>query len=117
VQLSPVLRLEGWDGCGGYHYDDNNYILWFSHTHLSGTGIPVTAIFWILHTNGPAHHLQIIKYTVLHSLAKMKKHLLAQDYYSVLFGQGNIKANLPQQKEELAFITTHFLITTTILLF
>ena len=39
VQLSPDTRLEGWDGCGGYHYDDN-YIYGFSHTHLSGTGIP-----------------------------------------------------------------------------
>ncbi len=37
VQLSPDTRLEGWDGCGGYHYDDN-YIYGFSHTHLSGTG-------------------------------------------------------------------------------
>jgi putative alpha-1,2-mannosidase len=39
VQLSPDTRLEGWDGCGGYHYSDN-YIYGFSHTHLSGTGIP-----------------------------------------------------------------------------
>jgi putative alpha-1,2-mannosidase len=23
VQLSPDTRLEGWDGCSGYHYDDN----------------------------------------------------------------------------------------------
>ena len=37
VQLSPDTRLEGWDGCGGYHYSDN-YIYGFSHTHLSGTG-------------------------------------------------------------------------------
>lgn len=39
VQLSPDTRLEGWDGCSGYHYDDD-YIYGFSHTHLSGTGIP-----------------------------------------------------------------------------
>lgn len=39
VQLSPDTRLEGWDGCGGYHYSDS-YIYGFSHTHLSGTGIP-----------------------------------------------------------------------------
>jgi putative alpha-1,2-mannosidase len=39
VQLSPDTRLEGWDGCGGYHYDDN-YIYGFSHTHLNGTGVP-----------------------------------------------------------------------------
>lgn len=39
VQLSPDTRLEGWDGCSGYHYSDE-YIYGFSHTHLSGTGVP-----------------------------------------------------------------------------
>lgn len=38
VQLSPDSRLDGWDGCGGYHYSDE-YIYGFSHTHLSGTGV------------------------------------------------------------------------------
>jgi predicted alpha-1,2-mannosidase len=37
VQLSPDTRLDGWDGCSGYHYDDE-WIYGFSHTHLSGTG-------------------------------------------------------------------------------
>ena len=37
IQLSPDTRLEGWDGCSGYHYSDNR-IYGFSHTHLSGTG-------------------------------------------------------------------------------
>ncbi|RYY46348.1 MAG: hypothetical protein EOO06_14730, partial [Chitinophagaceae bacterium] len=23
MQLSPDTRLEGWDGCGGYHYSDS----------------------------------------------------------------------------------------------
>lgn len=39
VQLSPDTRLEGWDGCGGYHFTDS-IIYGFSHTHLSGTGVP-----------------------------------------------------------------------------
>lgn len=38
IQLSPDTRLEGWDGCGGYHYSDS-VIYGFSHTHLSGTGV------------------------------------------------------------------------------
>lgn len=38
MQLSPDTRLEGWDGCSGYHYSDS-IIYGFSHTHLSGTGI------------------------------------------------------------------------------
>ena len=37
VQLSPDSRLDGWDGCSGYHYSDSR-IYGFSHTHLSGTG-------------------------------------------------------------------------------
>ena len=39
VQLSPDTRLKGWDGCSGYHYSDS-VIFGFSHTHLSGTGVP-----------------------------------------------------------------------------
>ncbi|PQB05177.1 GH92 family glycosyl hydrolase [Aureitalea marina] len=38
IQISPDTRLEGWDGCSGYHYSDQ-YIYGFSHTHLSGTGV------------------------------------------------------------------------------
>jgi predicted alpha-1,2-mannosidase len=38
VQLSPDTRLEGWDGCSGYH-DSDSIIYGFSHTHLSGTGV------------------------------------------------------------------------------
>lgn len=39
VQLSPDTREANWDGSGGYHYSDS-IIYGFSHTHLSGTGIP-----------------------------------------------------------------------------
>ena len=39
VQLSPDTRIDNWDGSSGYHYSDNT-IYGFSHTHLSGTGIP-----------------------------------------------------------------------------
>lgn len=39
VQLSPDTRLDNWDGSSGYHYSDST-IYGFSHTHLSGTGIP-----------------------------------------------------------------------------
>jgi len=37
VQLSPDTRIDGWDGCSGYHYSDS-LVYGFSHTHLSGTG-------------------------------------------------------------------------------
>ena len=39
VQLSPDTRTDNWDGSSGYHYSDD-IMYGFSHTHLSGTGIP-----------------------------------------------------------------------------
>ena len=39
VQLSPDSRIDNWDGSSGYHYSDS-IIYGFTHTHLSGTGIP-----------------------------------------------------------------------------
>jgi predicted alpha-1,2-mannosidase len=38
VQLSPQTRLDGWDGCSGYHYTDS-LIYGFAHTALNGTGV------------------------------------------------------------------------------
>ena len=38
VQLGPDTRLDGWDGCSGFHYSDS-VIYGFTHTHLSGTGV------------------------------------------------------------------------------
>jgi len=51
VQLSPDTRLEGWDGCGGYHYDDS-YIYGFTHTHLNGTGVPDLCDILVMPTVG-----------------------------------------------------------------
>ena len=50
VQLSPDSRLDGWDGCGGYHYTDS-IIYGFSHTHLQGTGISDYADILVVPTN------------------------------------------------------------------
>ncbi|MCH8903459.1 MAG: GH92 family glycosyl hydrolase [Bacteroidetes bacterium] len=54
MQLSPDTRLEGWDGCSGYHYSDS-IIYGFSHTHLSGTGIPDYADVLFMPTVGEVH--------------------------------------------------------------
>ncbi len=51
VQLSPDTRVDGWDGCSGYHYTDS-VILGFSHTHLSGTGIADYCDILIMPGNG-----------------------------------------------------------------
>lgn len=39
VQLGPDNVFRGWDWCSGYNYTDS-VIKGFSHTHLSGTGMP-----------------------------------------------------------------------------
>src|SRR6187401_2710445 len=54
VQLSPDTRLTGWDGCSGYHYSDH-IIYGFSHTHLSGTGIPDYGDVLLMPTVGDFH--------------------------------------------------------------
>lgn len=50
MQLSPDTRLDGWDGCSGYHYSDI-YIYGFSHTHLSGTGVSDYGDILLMPTN------------------------------------------------------------------
>ncbi|AVI50319.1 glycosyl hydrolase family 92 [Pukyongia salina] len=50
MQLSPDTRLDGWDGCSGYHYSDT-YIYGFSHTHLSGTGVSDYGDILLMPTN------------------------------------------------------------------
>lgn len=55
VQLSPDSRLEGWDGCGGYHYSDS-IIYGFSHTHLSGTGVSDYGDILFAPTVGDIHY-------------------------------------------------------------
>lgn len=53
MQLSPDTRHEGWDGCSGYHYSDS-IIYGFSHTHLSGTGVPDYCDLLIVPQSGKA---------------------------------------------------------------
>ncbi len=52
MQLSPDTRLDGWDGCSGYHYSDE-IIYGFSHTHLSGTGVSDYGDILLMPTNRP----------------------------------------------------------------
>ena len=54
VQLSPDTPLQGWDGASGYHYSDSS-ILGFSHTHLSGTGVPGLGDILVMPTVGDVH--------------------------------------------------------------
>jgi predicted alpha-1,2-mannosidase len=86
VQLSPDTRLEGWDGCGGYHYSDN-YIYGFSHTHLSGTGIPDYCDILVMPMAGkPSPDNKVYGSSFSHANEKAYA-----GYYSVLLDNGNIQ--------------------------
>ncbi len=89
VQLSPDTRLEGWDGCSGYHYSDN-YIYGFTHTHLSGTGCSDYGDILLMPMNETRH--LIIKYTDQNSLTAMKKAVAG--FYSVKLDDDIILAEL-----------------------
>ena len=51
IQPGPDTRLTGWDGCSGYHYSDSR-LFGFSHTPLSGTGIPDYGDILLMPTTG-----------------------------------------------------------------
>ncbi|MBS1743373.1 MAG: GH92 family glycosyl hydrolase [Bacteroidetes bacterium] len=86
VQLSPDTRLDGWDGCGGYHYSDN-FIFGFSHTHLSGTGCSDYGDILLMPMNGkPSPDNKIYGSRFNHANEKA-----SAGYYSVLLDDDNIQ--------------------------
>lgn len=86
VQLSPDTRLDGWDGCGGYHYSDS-FIYGFSHTHLSGTGVSDYGDILIMPMNGkPSPDNKIYGSVFSHSSEKA-----GAGYYEVNLQDDNIK--------------------------
>ena len=89
VQLSPDTRLEGWDGCSGYHYSDN-YIYGFTHTHLSGTGCSDYGDILLMPMNGnPSPDNNIYGSKFQHANEKA-----SPGYYSVRLDDDNILAEL-----------------------
>ena len=98
VQLSPDTRIEGWDGCGGYHYDDN-YIYGFSHTHLNGTGVPDLCDILVMPGTGETVWNNGFKskpgYGSSFSHSGEKS---SPGYYSVTLQDYNIKAELTATK-------------------
>src|SRR6476661_8241655 len=89
MQLSPDTRLEGWDGCSGYHYSDS-IIYGFSHTHLSGTGIADYCDILLMPFTGEVKWKNK-EYASPFSHKNEKAHA---GYYEVLLDKNNIKAAL-----------------------
>lgn len=89
VQLSPDTRLNGWDGCSGYHYTDS-VVYGFSHTHLSGTGDPDYCDVLFMPTTGEPQ----FKNTDYRSAFKKKNELASPGYYKTLLDKYNIGVEL-----------------------
>lgn len=89
MQLSPDTRLEGWDGCSGYHYADS-VIYGFSHTHLSGTGIADYCDVLLMPFTGEVKW----KNTDYASHFSHQNEKAAAGYYEVLLDKHNINVAL-----------------------
>lgn len=89
MQLSPDTRGADWDGSSGYHYSDS-VIYGFSHTHLSGTGIPdYCDVLFMPFTGNVNWDSKEYRSTFSH-----KNEKASPGYYEVLLDKGNIKAQL-----------------------
>ncbi|MDR6943926.1 GH92 family glycosyl hydrolase [Mucilaginibacter pocheonensis] len=89
VQLSPDTRLEGWDGSSGYHYTDS-LVYGFSHTHLSGTGVPDYCDILFMPTTGDPQ----FKNTEYRSAFKKKNEQASPGYYKTRLDKYNIDVEL-----------------------
>lgn len=89
VQLSPDSRLEGWDGCSGYHYSDT-IIYGFSHTHLSGTGCSDYGDILLM----PTSENKFEKNKQYFSSFSHKNEEAQPGYYKVKLNSGNITVEL-----------------------
>ena len=85
MQLSPDSRKEGWDGCGGYH-DSDSALYGFSHTHLSGTGVPDYADLLFLPFVGES-----VNETVAFDKSKTNAHA---GYFETFLNKDKIKVEL-----------------------
>ncbi len=89
VQLSPDTRLDGWDGCSGYHYSDS-ILYGFTHTHLSGTGCSDYGDILLLPTNS-FKSIQALQKGVAF---KHNTETAYPGYYKVKLEQSNVLAEL-----------------------
>ena len=89
VQLSPDTRLDGWDGCSGYHYSDS-FIYGFTHTHLSGTGCSDYGDILLMPGNGkPSFNNKDYGSSFSH-----KNEKASPGFYSVKLSDNNIDVKL-----------------------
>jgi len=97
MQLSPDTRLEGWDGCSGYHYSDN-YIYGFSHTHLSGTGVSDYGDILLMPTNQVVFNNGADGKRGYRAHFSHDNEIASPGYYEVLLDSTNIQVALTVTK-------------------
>ena len=96
VQLSPDTRLEGWDGCSGYHYTDD-VVYGFSHTHLSGTGVSDYGDVLFMPITGEVQYdngYESGRENGYASLFDKKREVASPGYYSTFLSDYDVKVEL-----------------------
>lgn len=100
IQPSPDTRIDGWDACSGYYYNDST-INGFSHTHVSGTGCCDYGDVLLMPTVGKQTYQitdsqsQQLPYT---SAFSHENESAEPGYYSVFLDRYQVKAELSASK-------------------
>lgn len=89
VQVSPDTKLDGWEGCSGYHYDEE-YLYGFSHSHLSGTGVADYADVLLMPFVGKASVIN----TEYRSQFSHQNEIAKPGYYSVILDKNKVQVEL-----------------------
>ena len=94
VQVSPDTRLDGWDGCSGYHYSDDT-VYGFSHTHLSGTGCSDYGDLLIMpFTDENGDMPETLNYDYYKSSFSHRNEKAEPGYYRVVLDRNRVMAEL-----------------------
>lgn len=96
VQLGPTSVTTTWDWCSGYHQDENS-VIGFSHTHLSGTGIGDLFDVTVMPVTGEVTYARGIlnePTSGLWSPADRTQEVAKPGYYSVPLTRYGIKAEM-----------------------
>lgn len=96
VQLGPTSVTTTWDWCSGYHQDENS-VIGFSHTHLSGTGIGDLFDVTVMPVTGEVTYARGIlndETSGLWSPADRTKEVAKPGYYAVPLTRYGINAEM-----------------------
>lgn len=96
IQPGPDTRIDGWDSCSGYYYEDST-INGFAHTRLSGTGCADFGDFLLMPTVGEQKVEYLGKESQKRPFASAFSHsneYAEPGYYSVFLDTYGVKAEL-----------------------